>query len=138
MGRGEAAAYWVVRTGLAVAGLLAICGTVICHFLSPQLYYDHLPEPPPLLEQLPSIAIEVAFGTLLLLPHRLTMRPWLFWTRLAASVAGGLVVAWAGVDGIIDGLRGGRDPAIFPASIAFIIVGLSMPGCLWWCARRIG
>ena len=136
MGSGEAAAYWVVRTGLAVAGLLVIFATVVCHFLSPGLYYDHLPKPPAIRDQLPSIALEVALGALLLLPHRLTMRPLLFWLRLAVSAAVGLIFVWAAVEGIVAGLRGGRDPAIYAVAIGGIIAGISLPGCLWWSARR--
>lgn len=136
MGGGEAAVYWVVRAGVAVAGLLAILGTVVSHFVMPGLYYDHLPEPPPLREQLPSIAAGFGLGALLLLPHRLTMRPWLFWPRLTVSAAVGLFLVWAGVSAIAAGLRGGRDPAIFPAGVGFMLAGVSVPGSLWWRRRR--
>ncbi|AWM38888.1 hypothetical protein GobsT_28840 [Gemmata obscuriglobus] len=136
MGGSEAVTYWLVRGGVAAAGLVAILGTVSSHFFMPELYYDHLPEPPPLRAQLPSIAAGFGVGTLLLVPHRVTMRGWLFWPRLAVSAAVGLFLVGAGLSAIAAGARGGRDPAIFPAGVGLLLTGVSVPGSLWWHRRR--
>ncbi|MFO0960218.1 MAG: hypothetical protein U0800_22725 [Isosphaeraceae bacterium] len=135
MGDGQWIAYSLVRAGVAAAGVLAILAIVLCHFLAPGIYYDHLSKPPPLRERLPEIAAWLVVGSLLLLPHRLTMRGWLFWPRLAVSVAVGLLLVGAGVAAIAAGLRGGRDPAIYPAGVGFMLAGVSVPGCLWWRRR---
>ena len=38
--------------------------------------------------------------------------------------------------GVVAGLRGGRDPTIFPAGVGFLLVGAGVPGCLWWSRCR--
>jgi len=111
---GEWIAYWMVRTGVAAAGLIALLATVSSYALMPGLYYDDLPTPPPMPERLPGIAAGLGVAVLLLLPNRLTLRGWPFWTRLALSAAVGSLFIVAGVGGIAAGLHGGKDPVIFP------------------------
>jgi hypothetical protein len=123
--------YGIIRAGLAAAGLFVIMGTLASYVLMPDLFYDDLPEPPPMRERLPGIASGFGIAALYLFPHRLTMRSWLYWPRMVVSVFVCLFCLWAGISGIFAGLRGGKDLAIYPVSVAFMLVGISVPGCLW-------
>ncbi len=127
--------YWIMRGMLVVAGLFGIVAMITCHLLMPELCYDEWPGPPPLSERMPEIVVSLFVLSLFLVPHRLTLRGWLFWTRLAlASLVAAYFVA-VGVSGIAEGVRGGKAPVILPLSVMFILVGISVPGCLWWRRR---
>ena len=131
----EKAFYFVMRIGMAGAGLLVVLATLSSHFLMPELYYDEAPGPPPLREQLPGILAGFGIGILLMVPHRWTQRSWLFWPRLAVY---GLIAAfslWRAIEGVLAGLAGGKSWHIFPASILIGCIGLALPLCLLWSRR---
>lgn len=131
----EKALYLVMRIGIAGAGLLFVLATLSSHFLTPELYYDEAPGPPPLREQLPDIILSLGMGVLLMVPHRWTQRAWLFWPRLAIY---GLVAAfclWRAIEGVVAGLRGGKSWHIFPASVVLGCIGVALPLCLLWSQR---
>lgn len=133
---GQWFAYWIIRTSIALAGAFVILGTLISHFIMPELYYDDRPEPPALRYQMASIMVGLAVGALMLLPYRWFLRGWLYWPRLALSSAVGLFCLLKAMDGFIAYQRGGIDPAIIPVAIFTMLIGISLPGSLWWRRRQ--
>lgn len=131
----EMAVYWVMRIGIAGVGLLGICVTLSSHFLTPELYFDEAPGPPPLREQLPAILLGVGVGILLIVPHRWTRYAWLFWPRLAVYGLIAVFLLWRGTQGMLAGMFGGKSWHIFPASIVIGCTGLALPICLPWSRR---
>ena len=102
---GEWVGYWLVRAGLAAAGLLTILATVSSYLLMPALHYDELPAVPTMQAQLPRMESSFGVAVLLLVPCRLTLRGWPFWTQLAFSAAGGSLFMTKGVTGIAGGYK---------------------------------
>lgn len=131
----EKALYLVLRIGIAGAGLLVVLATLSSHFLTPELYYDEAPGPPPLREQLPAIISGVGIGILLMVPHRWTRHAWLFWSRLAIYGFIAAFALWRAGEGVLAGLAGGKSWHIFPVSIVMGCIGLAVPLCLLWSRR---
>jgi hypothetical protein len=131
----EKALYLVMRIGIAGAGLLVVLATLSSHFLTPELYYDEAPGPPPLREQLPAILSGVGIGLLVMVPHRWTRHAWLFWPRLAVYALIAAFCLWRAIEGVLEGLGGAKSWHIFPASVVIGCIGVALPLCLLWSRR---
>lgn len=129
----EWGAYWIVRFGLAGVGLLLILFFVGGSLL-PDRYYSE-GSPPTLWTRLMPLAVGLTAAAPMVVPNRLTLRGRPFRVRLALSIIVGLCGVCLGVIGIAAGLRDGENPAIYPASILLILIGLSAPGSLLWRRR---
>lgn len=136
--RVEKALYLVMRTGIAGAGLLFVLATLSAHVLTPGLYYDEAPGPPPIRAQLPAILSGVALGILLMVPHRWTQPAWRFWPRLAAYGFIAAFMVWRAIEGVVIGPAGGKSWHIVPASVVMGCIGLALPLCLLWSRRFRG
>lgn len=137
-GRGtvmEMALYYILRTGIAIAGLLWIAMTLSSHFLLPELLYDQAPGPPPVRVRLLGIILNIGLGVLLAVPHHWTRRAWLYWPRQVVYCALAVFLLWKTSQGALAYIGGGKSWQILPAAMTLGTIGLALPLCLLWSRR---
>lgn len=77
----------------------------------------------------------LGIAALMLLPFSLTLRPLLFWPRLALSIAVLVLFNWFFIDTVLVSRTEGVDSTRYLAAAIVAAIGVVLPVLLWWRCR---
>jgi hypothetical protein len=123
---GERAAYWIARSVVVAAGLVVLVFAIVLpgRNLSPSIA-----------ERILARTVELPLSALMLCPNRLTVVGRRFRFRLVASILVGLFFVAAGLAAIPAGFDPQQDPRVWVCAPIYLLIGVCLPGCLWWRSR---
>jgi hypothetical protein len=131
----RSALYWVMRVLAAGLGcLLVMSGGA--GLLVPGIVHSAQPDSPQAWLLARDVACLLA-GMSLLLPYRLTVRPWQMGMRLAIAVGVSGLVTVLAFEGVTDYARGGRHWAIIPTAVVALLSAWSALGSLLMARARL-
>jgi hypothetical protein len=81
------------------------------------------------------LAVGLPLAALMLCPNRLTGTGRLFALRLGLSVLVGLCFILSGLMAIPAASDGQHDPRVLICLPINLLIGICLPGCLWWRSR---
>jgi len=122
--------YLILRYFLIFVGIFIIIGTYSNHFIMPGLYYDAGPIPP-MRDRLCDIFLPLFYATLLILPHRYTIKNLTFSIKMSLLLVASFWLVYAGLLGILNHFQSGKHWLIIPTSIVFLFISVIAPFSLW-------